>query len=264
MPIYRGSFHSAPAPVTISATVYRRGLLAGRAPRHLQLWGNTYGGNVTKQRRVYESLREEILSATLAPGQRLLLNRLAERFEVSPIPVREALRQLEHEGLVDVLPHISVIVKELPFEEVLWAQELRLALEPIAAKMAAPYVSRYDVQVMRDWLDVMAGEPEGSTDLAASYDAFHDRLYSLTPNRRMVSVIERQRATAQRFRAVAGNPLRLPRGPSDLNLVMAAVDSGDADELFVQVQAHRQRVLESLQEWVAGQEEIEAAVGANG
>lgn len=215
---------------------------------------------MTKQQRVYESLREEILSAALAPGQRLFLNRLADRFEMSPIPVREALRLLEHEGLVDVLPHVRVIVAELPIEEALWAQEVRLALEPVAARDAVPHVSPYHVELMRHELDIMADnlETSGGNDFATSYNAFHDLLYANTPNRRLVSIIERQRATARRFRAVTGKRHSLVNSLADLNLVVAAIEARNASEVYSRVRAHREQALELLLEWAAQQEPREA------
>lgn len=221
---------------------------------------------MTKQQRVYESLREEILSGVLAPGQRLLLNGLAERFGVSPIPVREALRQLEREDLVYVLPHVSVIVKELPFEEVLWAQEVRLTLEPVAAHDAVPHASRYHVELMRAALDAMTdGRDDGAgAGFVASYNAFHDVLYSITPNRRIAGIIERQRATARRFRSVTGERF-LPAGSlAELGLVVAAIEARNASEVYSRVRAHREQVLESILGWVVRQVQTDAVALAPG
>ena len=72
---------------------------------------------MTKVEYVYRSLREEILVGTLPPGKRLLFADLAKRFGVSAIPVREAVRQLESDDLVEFKPHTRVEVKSLPFTE---------------------------------------------------------------------------------------------------------------------------------------------------
>src|SRR5690606_37505722 len=95
---------------------------------------------VTKQQTVYDSLREEILDGALPPGTRLMFAELAQRFDMSPIPVREALRQLERENLIEVHPHVKVVVKAIPLEEAVWASELRMELEPIAVREAMPFV----------------------------------------------------------------------------------------------------------------------------
>ena len=64
----------------------------------------------TKQRLVYETLRAGIIGGELEPGQVLVIDALARRFEVSIIPVREALRQLQSERLVEIRPHTGVRV----------------------------------------------------------------------------------------------------------------------------------------------------------
>lgn len=211
---------------------------------------------MTKQQRIYESLREEILSGKLAPGERLLLNKVADRFEVSPIPVREALRQLEREELIDVLPHVSVIVRELPFSEAVWAQEIRLALEPVAAREAVPQAGDHHVELMRAAIDAWAkgqhkGNGAGSMD---NYNAFHDVLFSITPNRRLVNIIERQRATARRLAAITGESLVSASSFTDLNQVLSALEARDADEVYSRVRAHREEALALLMEWTANQE----------
>ncbi len=215
---------------------------------------------MTKQQRVYQSLREEILSGVLAPGQRLLFNQLAKRFEVSPIPVREALRLLEREELVDVLPHVSVIVRELPFEEALWAQEVRLALEPVAAREAVPHASHHHVELMREALDSMVDDLENDScgGCVASYNTFHDLLFSITPNRRLAGIIERQRATARRFRAVTGEQMLLGSSLADLSHIVAAIEARDDTEVYERVRSHREQVVELLLEWADRREPASA------
>src|SRR5690606_38210377 len=95
---------------------------------------------VTKCRHVYEALREEIIEGDLLPGERLVFSSLAKRFGVSPIPVREAVRRLESEGLVELQPHTKVLVKGFPVEHGIWAFELRAELEPAAIQQAARFV----------------------------------------------------------------------------------------------------------------------------
>ncbi|NJN83543.1 MAG: GntR family transcriptional regulator [Caldilineaceae bacterium] len=67
----------------------------------------------SKKEFVYESLREEILEGHLPPGQRVIIDDLAERLGVSPIPVREALQQLQHDGFVTIEPFVGAHVTEI-------------------------------------------------------------------------------------------------------------------------------------------------------
>src|SRR5690606_3746135 len=103
-----------PRAVAVPASGYARQVATacGRieAPEHLRIATVVGpGGPVrTKAQYVYESLREDILQGRLRPGARLVFSQVASRFGVSPIPVREAVRQLETEGLVELKPHTRV------------------------------------------------------------------------------------------------------------------------------------------------------------
>jgi DNA-binding GntR family transcriptional regulator len=94
-------------------------------------------------------LREAILSADFKPGDRLLQDELAERLNVSPTPVREALRQLEAEGIVNYSQHKGVRVAEVSPEEVHEIYLMRGALESLATRLAIPNLTKSDVNQMR-------------------------------------------------------------------------------------------------------------------
>ncbi|MGV3652931.1 MAG: GntR family transcriptional regulator [Noviherbaspirillum sp.] len=86
---------------------------------------------------VHSVLFEAILSGTLAPGERLLVDEVAEHFGVSKIPVREALKSLEASGWVEIRPRRGTFVKPLSAEEMRQIFEMRRLLEPYCARMAA-------------------------------------------------------------------------------------------------------------------------------
>ncbi|HZX69006.1 MAG TPA: GntR family transcriptional regulator, partial [Candidatus Elarobacter sp.] len=84
-----------------------------------------------------EELREAILTGRYAPGARLVQDDLAEAFGVSRIPLREALRRLEGEGLVLISPNRGAVVRTLAPKDVVDLYDLRLALESLALRRAA-------------------------------------------------------------------------------------------------------------------------------
>ena len=92
----------------------------------------------TKKDLMVEMLREAILSGALAPGERLLQEELAERFEVSPTPVREAIQQLIAEGVLSHSPYKGVQVAEAEVEAVQEIYLIRAVLEGLATRLAAP------------------------------------------------------------------------------------------------------------------------------
>jgi DNA-binding GntR family transcriptional regulator len=108
---------------------------AGAAdPRHL-----------TKQAFVYATLRSAIIRCELAPGQRLIIDDLARRYEVSIIPVREALRLLQSEGLVVSVAHVGATVAPISKDSVLEVFLLLEGLEVVATRMAAERATPADL-----------------------------------------------------------------------------------------------------------------------
>ena len=91
----------------------------------------------TSSLRVSEELREAILSGEFGPGQRLRTASLAKRFGSSRTPVREALVQLEGEGLVDIEPRRGALVRPFASADLIDLYEVRVLLEPAAAARAA-------------------------------------------------------------------------------------------------------------------------------
>lgn len=95
---------------------------------------------LTRSDATADRLREDILEATLAPGEPLAEAAVAKRLGVSRVPVREALFTLEREGLVEFSPTGRAYVKELTERDVHELYAMRLTLEPTAARLAAPAI----------------------------------------------------------------------------------------------------------------------------
>src|SRR5208337_15324 len=86
---------------------------------------------------IVERLRDDILAGRLAPGSRLVECELTARFSVSRGPVREALRRLAAEGLIEHLPHRGALVRRLTLREIRELFEIRVEMEALAARLAA-------------------------------------------------------------------------------------------------------------------------------
>ncbi len=91
----------------------------------------------TKQEYVYQSLRGAILRGELPPGQRLVIDEIARRLEVSAIPIREALQSLQSEGLVVNSPHVGATVASISEDEVHEVFAIMEGLETVAVREAA-------------------------------------------------------------------------------------------------------------------------------
>jgi DNA-binding GntR family transcriptional regulator len=91
----------------------------------------------TKQEFVYHQLRTGVLTCDLQPGQRLVIEDIARRYQVSTIPVREALQLLQSEGLVAMTPHVGATVAPLSRDSVLDVFTVLEGLQVVAARLAA-------------------------------------------------------------------------------------------------------------------------------
>jgi len=201
---------------------------------------------------VYRSLREEIMVGTLQPGERLLFADLARRYGVSPIPVREAVRQLESEDLVEFKPHTRVEVKALPFDDGVWASEVRAELEPLAARLATPHVTDDRLERLRQLVEEMGVlvAAQDHAEFVARYNTFFDTLYAVTPNRTLVEMINELKATSRRFSAVHSCTDLHKGSEGHLRGVYSALAEADAQAVDRQVRAHRLWALDAVRSWV--------------
>ncbi|MGH2450321.1 MAG: GntR family transcriptional regulator [Candidatus Limnocylindria bacterium] len=191
----------------------------------------------TAQDVVLAWLREAILSGTLPPGSRLRQEKLAERFGTSRIPVREALRALEYEGLVRSVPYRGFTVTELDADDIEEVYDLRILLEGHAVRLALPLMTDEDVRTLEELYAEMAEAPPGDAQLAAR-ERFYIRLYSMSGRPRLVGLIARLRQEVARS-------LRWPtlqHAPAHHQAFFDAIRAGDADHATSQLATHYRRV----------------------
>ncbi len=106
---------------------------------------------------VYAELRRQILWGEIAAGSTLSVRRLSEQFRVSPMPVRDAIRRLEHEDLVEVTPRSATRVSLVSPDAVREIAEVRSRLEALAARLAVPNLTSADIKRLRELLRAMQG-----------------------------------------------------------------------------------------------------------
>lgn len=148
----------------------------------------------TRQEVVVSRLREAILRGSFAPGERLDQKEISERLKVSRSPVREALRTLAAEGLVEVIPHRGAVVAELSPDELEEIVAIRSVLEGMAARLAVP---KMDVEHLKT-LESILKELSQTTDLdrwIVLNHRFHETIYQLSNRRRLLALIENLRNT---------------------------------------------------------------------
>jgi len=142
---------------------------------------------------VHRALRQAILSGTFEAGSRMNERRLAEQLGVSTTPVKEALRQLEADGLVETKPRSGVIVKF----DYAWAEEMilaRAALESTIAQLAARRIVDDERGGLGDILEAMkvATQTGGPQELIALNEQFHDRIHTIARTQYLGQLTDRQ------------------------------------------------------------------------
>jgi DNA-binding GntR family transcriptional regulator len=177
--------------------------------------------------RISSALAERIVSGTLSPGSRLMQDHVAEEFQASHVPVREAFRKLEAQGLIVSKPRCGVRVSRLDPGTVLEVTEMRAALEGLALYHALPRLGRADLDAAREALV----EGEGSDQIAvweAANRRFH--LAITTPcgmSRLMGSIGDLHRSDARFLFATWKQLDWQPRSDTEHWAILDAIERGD-------------------------------------
>ncbi len=131
----------------------------------------------------YDALFASIQNGVFVPGDRLREEDVAERLSLSRTPVREALRRLEAEGVVEHRARIGAIVRKLDHSEVVELYEMRVVLERTAAEMAAQHGTDAEFDTLDDINQTIADERSNPARAAAINQEFHRGLYLAGRNR---------------------------------------------------------------------------------
>lgn len=178
--------------------------------------------------KVADQLRADILMGAIAPGTRLSQLKIAERFGVSRIPVRDALQVLAAEGLVDPTSGSTAVVTGMSVPELQELYEMREAIEPVATQIAVPNVGRAEILRMRQELETMSTSNDARAWLAANAN-FHATVYKRANRPRMIDTVEQLRKLTDRYLhlhlEVIGNTEHLH---AEHTAILAAVEIGDA------------------------------------
>lgn len=182
---------------------------------------------------VFEALREAIINGTLKPGERLMEIQLAEEMGVSRTPVREAIRKLELEGFLVMIPRKGAYVAGLSMKDIADVFEIRGALEGLAAGLAAERITEEEMEELERLL-VKIGECIQSDDLNAVIEQdteFHDVLYKATRNEKLGLIISNLREQIQRYRTASlSSPGRTKIALEEHKQIVEALSERDVEK----------------------------------
>lgn len=153
---------------------------------------------------VFDTLREAIITGELKPGERLMEVKLAEKMGVSRTPVREAIRKLELEGLVDMLPRKGAHVAELSVNDIINVLEVRASLDGLATSLAAQRITEEEINELKHIQAQLISyvEKDNLQGTIKKDVEFHDFIYRTSRNERLIQIASNLREMIHRFRVI--------------------------------------------------------------
>lgn len=181
---------------------------------------------------VFEALRDAIINGQLRPGERLMEVQVAEALGVSRTPVREAIRMLEREGLVLMMPRKGAYVSDISVKDIASVFEIRRALEALAAELAAERATEDDMERLeRILLELAKCVESGDVERYVELDTeFHATVYRASRNERLAPIINSLREQIQRFRTRSlSNPGRMKMALEEHRKLVEAIGDRDVE-----------------------------------
>lgn len=190
----------------------------------------------------YERLREEIRTGALRPGARLTETEIADRLSISRTPVREAIRKLESEGLVDHQPRTGAVVRRMDYPEIMELYEMRTVLEGTAARLAARAASPMELEELRAINADMAKATRDAPLLALLNRQFHSRMLDAARNRFLVkSMSSIENAQLILGPTSMGTEGRAGQAVEEHEAVLDALFARDGERAEATMRAHMER-----------------------
>lgn len=200
---------------------------------------------------VFNTLRQAILKGELKPGERLMEIQLANKLGVSRTPIREAIRKLELEGLVLMIPRKGAEVADITEKNMRDVLEVRKALEELAAHLACDRITDEQLAELkaasREFEHVL--KADDVTKIAEADVKFHDVLYRATDNQRLLTMLSNLREQMYRFRVEylkkeEFHPLLL----EEHKKIIEAIESHDQDKVNSIIDLHIDNQMETVRE----------------
>src|SRR5262245_48027726 len=220
-------------------------------------------GHLTKQQFVYTTLRNSIIRCELAPGSRLVIDDLAQRLRVSIIPVREALRLLQSEGLVVSVAHVGATVAPLSRTSIADVFTTMEGLELVATRCAAQKAEPTDVEVLAEIVAEMdraldAGSPQRWADLNTR---FHLSIAQLADLPILQEMIQRvfdywDRVRRYYFRDVLIHRTRIAQ--AEHHMILDQIARRDLVHIEQTVRQHNQGALAAYVSYLEERDDAEA------
>ena len=192
------------------------------------------------------------------PGQQLRLEEIADRFELSTTPVREALRELESEGLVTIYPHRGAVVTELSADDLHDIYDVRATLEEMATRLAVPCITTETISQLENFIDQIDNHMGELVTLVKLNHKFHITLYSASGRRHLCELTNKLRYRTQHYLHAYITYLGgMPHAQNEHRDIVQACKDGDVELAAKTVYSHVNNVGQAIVDYVRQLSETE-------
>ena len=196
---------------------------------------------------IYESLKSTIISGRIPVGERIVEKEYAEKLNISRTPIREALKRLELEELVEYIPRVGVIVKRISREDVIEIYKIRHSLEVLAAVTAMENITSEQIKDIGNLLDLteQKNNEDKVEEVMKLFETFNTKIYQASKMNRLAGMISRLNEYLQRFRNIS----IAERERRDLALmehrkILEAIVEKNKDDITLLIKKHLDHSLE--------------------
>lgn len=206
--------------------------------------------------RAYDLIWEQITTLELAPGAPINEQKLAESLDMGAMPVREALKWLAHENLVDVTERHGIYVADVNTEDLQQLSEMRLSLESLSARLAAERALADDLVVLealrKEQEALTAEEGRGLFDMD---HRFHQAVAKAAHNRYLAQTLDRLFGLSRRLWYLVLPHLETLSSSVEMHVnLVGAIESGDADRAEEIMHEHVKDFYDEVREIIEAQE----------
>ncbi|MCL6625865.1 GntR family transcriptional regulator [Alicyclobacillus shizuokensis] len=214
----------------------------------------TQAASPNKQEQAYEWIKSRIMDGTFGAGYRLVIDRLARELGISAIPIREAVRRLEAEGLVEVERFSGVRVTRIDEQVYVETLSVLALLEGYATALAAPHMTEDDWEALRTINTKMeqARVSFALEEYSNLNKQFHERIWRACPNTYLVNQLKSVQERMDTVRATVF--MLIPHRTTDSiaeheELIRLMADGAGADQIESFARAHKLATLEAFRRW---------------
>lgn len=200
---------------------------------------------------IEERLRSAILDGRLAPGMALRQQELATLFGVSRMPVREALRQLEAQSLLQVVAHKGAVVAPLISADAVDSYGLRVILESEALLQSIPLLDAEDIALARSYIEQLQNETRHA-EMGQLNRLFHMALYRKAPNQKLLRLIDNELSEEARFLRFHLSSMGLGKLTQDDHIALVdAAQAGQVEEAVQLLTQHLNKGMQAIRQYLA-------------